>query len=73
MGLDASFEAITVFKVISFTHTKITELIPELFWFGNSSTQITEDNSQYHSVRVSVVVCSHVLQRSSNSGNNLVR
>ena len=44
-----------------YTHKKITELIPKQFRFGNSSTQITEHNSQNHSVRDSVILCSHFL------------
>ena len=43
------------------THKKITELIPELFRFGNFSTQITEYYSQRNSVRDSVILCSHLL------------
>ena len=55
------------------THKKITELIPKQFRFGNSSTQITEHNSQNNSVRDSVVLCSHFVPRPSNSRNNSVR
>ena len=52
---------------------KITEVLPKRFRFGNSSTQITEFNSQNNSVRDSVILCSHFLPRTSNSRNNSVR
>ena len=55
------------------THKKITELIPKQFRFGNSSTQITEYNSQNNSVRDPEILCSHFLPRPSNSRNNSVR
>ena len=50
------------FKVVLFTitHKSITELIPKRFRFGNSSTQITEYNSQNNSVRDSVILSSHL-------------
>ena len=44
-------------------HNMITELIPEPFRFSNSSTEITEHNSQNNSVRDSVIHCSHDLPR----------
>ena len=47
------------------THTEITELIPKQFRFGNSSTQITEYNSQNNSVRDLVFLCSHFFPRLS--------
>ena len=55
------------------THKMITELIPKQFRFGNSSTQITESNSQNNSGRDSVILCSHFLPRPGNSRNNSVR
>ena len=55
------------------THKKITELIPKLFRFGTSSTQITESVSPNNSVRDSVILCSHFLSRPCNSRNNSVR
>ena len=54
-------------------HKKITELIPKQFRFGNSSTQITEHNSQNNLVMDSVILCSHLLPRPSNSRKNSVR
>ena len=36
---------------ITITHKKIIELVPKQYWFGNSSTEITEYNSQNISVR----------------------
>ena len=56
---------------ITITHKKITKLIPKQFRFGNSSTQITEYNSNNNSVRDSVILCSHCLPRSSNSRNKI--
>ena len=35
----------------TFTHKNITKLLPKQFRFGNSSTEITEHNSQNISVR----------------------
>ena len=52
---------------------KITKLIPKQFRFGNSSIRITEHKSQNNSVRDSVILCSHLLPRPSNSRNNSVR
>ena len=48
-----------IFHVPLHTHKKITELTLKQFRFGNSSTQITEHNSQNNSVRDSVILCSH--------------
>ena len=55
------------------THKTITELIPKEFQFGNSSTKITECNSQSKSVRDSVILCPHYLTRPINSRNKSVR
>ena len=50
----ANFEGSGSVSVISITiaHNMITELIPKPFRFGNSFTEITEDNSQNISVGI---------------------
>ena len=48
---------------------KITELIPKQFRFGNSFTEITENNSKENSV----IQYSHLLPRLNNSSNKSVR
>ena len=54
-------------------HKKISELIPKQIRFGNSSTKITEYNSQSNSVRGSVILCIHYSPRTANSRNKSVR
>ena len=48
-------------------------IIPKQFRFGNSSTKVTDYNSQSNSVRDSVILCSHYLPRPINSRNRSVR
>ena len=62
-------------KPVSHYHytQKDCQINSKQFQFGNSTAQITEDNSQNSSVRDSAILCSYLLLRPITSRNNSVR